>query len=131
MLSIAVAGFWGWKQLASKKIPGFVPRGARAALDMPAVITPSGGKPVDARLLNMSADGFAALCSATLPIGSRISLFLPELGRLSAQVRWALGARVGAVFTVEPDEAARQYIGNLLAADNEPSPVLVTEEAGA
>jgi len=71
----------------SKKIPGFVPRGSRVALDLPAVITPSGGKPVDARLRNISAAGFSALCSATLPIGSLISLSSPKLGRVSAQVR--------------------------------------------
>jgi hypothetical protein len=124
----AVPVFGGFKQVASKRIPGFVPRGARAPLDLPAVITPSGGKPVDARLLNISADGFSALCSATLPIGSRISLSSTELGRLSAQVRWALGARVGAVFAAEPNEAAKQFIGSLLIPGNEPSPGVRPEE---
>ena len=117
--------------MASKKSPGFVPRGARAALDLSAVITPSGGKPVDARLLNISPKGFSALCSATLHIGSRISLASPELGRLSAQVRWALGARIGAVFAVEPDEAASQYIAKLLAADEQPMSFDLADETAA
>jgi hypothetical protein len=121
-------GFGGWKPVPSKKIPGFVKRGARASLDLPAGITPSGGKPVDARLRNISADGFSALCSASLPIGSHICLSSPKLGRVSAQVRWALGARVGAVFAIEPDEAAREFIANLLAADEQPMSFDLAEE---
>ena len=83
---------------------------------MPAEITPSGGRPVDARIRNLSAEGFFALCARPLPIGSLVSLATPELGRLSAQVRWALGARIGAVFTGELGETARRYIARELAA---------------
>ena len=105
-------------------IPGFVPRSPRASVDLPAVITPPSGRDIPARLRNLSKGGFFALCGAPLEIGSTIAVTSAELGRLTAQVRWALGYRFGAVFTDLGEEAEGRIADCLTAAATLAEPML-------
>ena len=101
--------------MPARQIHGFVPREARAPIDLPVVITPATGGEVAARLRNISPSGFFAECAGTLEIGSTILLASRELGEVAAQVRWALGPRIGAAFTTRLSEAAEALISGLLA----------------
>ena len=55
--------------------------------------------PVSARLRNLSSCGFMAECPVPIQIGSYVSLEIPGVGPVEAQVRWQMGARVGAMFS--------------------------------
>ena len=112
----------GVEKMPSGKIPGFVPRAPRADVDLDATITPARGEPIDARVRNLSLSGFFALCSAPIAIGSRITVSSSLLGPLPAQVRWALGARVVALFEGELSEDAASAIRALLAPATDESP---------
>ena len=101
--------------MPARHIHGFVPREARALIDLPVVITPASGGEVAARLRNISLAGFFAECTGTLEIGSTIILASRELGEVAAQVRWALGPRIGAVFQTRLSEEAEALIAGLLA----------------
>ena len=94
-----------------------MPREARAKVDIEAVIEPVGRAPVEARVRNLSWRGFYAECSAPLPIGATIILSAPGLGEIAAQVRWALGHRVGAHFHGELGATARDTLFALLGPD--------------
>ena len=106
--------------MPTRLIPNFVSRELRAQVDLPAVITPRSGGEVAARLRNVSSSGFFAECSARLEIGSTITVFSPELGRVTAQVRWALGYRFGAVFHAGLGREARAMIARLEAGGEAP-----------
>jgi hypothetical protein len=47
---------------------------------------------------NVSTGGFMAECSEPVSIGSYVSLDVPGIGPVHAQVRWQLGARMGGMF---------------------------------
>lgn len=52
-------------------------------------------KPVALVIVNMSAMGLMARCEISYQPGDRISIQLPILGTVSAQIRWSLGGRIG------------------------------------
>jgi hypothetical protein len=47
---------------------------------------------------NVSTSGFMAECREPVRIGSYVSLDVPGVGPVNAQVRWQLGARMGGLF---------------------------------
>jgi len=53
---------------------------------------------VEVRVCDVSTGGFMAECPEPVLIGSYISLDVPGIGPVHAQVRWQLGARVGGMF---------------------------------
>ncbi|MGF1550683.1 MAG: hypothetical protein ACFBQW_09205 [Sphingomonadaceae bacterium] len=53
---------------------------------------------VTVRILDLSAEGFKAVCEERLIIGSYCSLDVPGLGAQPAQVKWQLCGRFGAAF---------------------------------
>jgi hypothetical protein len=55
----------------------------------------SDGAVLQLLLVNASTGGFMARCEAALTPGDRIEITLPQLGRRTAIVRWALGGRIG------------------------------------
>ena len=103
--------------MPKRAIPGFVPRPARARVDIEAKIEPMASAPVEARVRNLSWRGFHAECSAPLPIGATIIVSAPGLGELPAQVRWALGNRIGAQFHGPLADPARETMFDLLGPD--------------
>lgn len=46
-------------------------------------------------LVNISARGLMARCEAPFAVGDRLRVQLPVLGSVDAEIRWALGGRIG------------------------------------
>lgn len=52
-------------------------------------------RPLNLLLVNISARGIMARCEADYAIGEVIRIQLPVVGAVRAEVRWALGGRIG------------------------------------
>jgi hypothetical protein len=61
---------------------------------------------VEVRVRDVSTGGFMAECPEMVGIGSYVSLEVPGIGPVKAQVRWQLGARMGGMF-LDPISLAR------------------------
>lgn len=59
-------------------------------------------------IVNLSKRGFGAASAVAVLIGTQISVELPLMGIVRAEVRWGLGNRFGAIFAqpLEPDPEA-------------------------
>jgi len=55
---------------------------------------------------NMSSAGFMAECAEPVRIGAYVSLDIPGIGTVEAQVRWQIGRRMGGMF-LDPITLAR------------------------
>jgi PilZ domain-containing protein len=53
---------------------------------------------VEVRICDVSTGGFMAECSEPVMIGAYVSLDVPGIGPVHAQVRWQLGNRMGGMF---------------------------------
>ena len=53
---------------------------------------------VEVRIRDVSTFGFMAECSDPIVIGSFVSLEVPGIGPVHAQVRWQLGTKMGGMF---------------------------------
>jgi hypothetical protein len=53
---------------------------------------------VDVKICDLSTTGFQAKCPDPVRIGSYVSLDVPGIGPVHAQVRWQLGGRMGGMF---------------------------------
>lgn len=58
----------------------------------------SDGKPVPLLIVNISPHGLMARCELPMHPGEALHVTLPGLGAVKAEVRWALGGRVGCQF---------------------------------
>ncbi len=87
---------------------GFKPRRTpRVAIaDGRASMSPQDLYKVEVRVRDMSTAGFMAECAAPVRIGSYVSLDIPGIGPVDAQVRWQIGARMGGMF-LDPISLAR------------------------
>jgi hypothetical protein len=56
---------------------------------------------VEVTICDVSQCGFMAECGEPLQIGSYVSLDVPGIGGVNAQVRWQIGRRMGGMF-VDP-----------------------------
>jgi hypothetical protein len=79
--------------------------------------TTAGGSVMPMMLVDVSPGGFMARSEAAAACGDRLWLDVPVLGRLRAEVRWALGGRIGCRF--EHPIPALHY-GELLRALRRP-----------
>jgi hypothetical protein len=61
---------------------------------------------VEVRVKNVSTCGFMAECSAPVQIGSYVTLDVPGIGPVHAQVRWQIGFTMGGMF-LDPISLAR------------------------
>ena len=80
--------------------PGFRSRRA-ARVDLPdasASLSPQDLYAVEVKVRNVSTAGFMAECAAPVRIGSYVSLDIPGIGPVEAQVRWQIGVRMGGMF---------------------------------
>jgi hypothetical protein len=50
------------------------------------------------QVVNISANGFMVRAEAELPVGQPLSIRLPVIGEVKAEVRWSLGGRIGCQF---------------------------------
>ena len=53
---------------------------------------------IEVKVRDVSTCGFMAECDAPVRIGSYVSLDVPGIGPVHAQVRWQLGATMGGMF---------------------------------
>ena len=58
-----------------------------------------GHSSIAVQIVNISAGGFMARCDHEFSNGETISVRLPVVGAVQAEVRWSLGGRVGCQFT--------------------------------
>lgn len=80
--------------------PGFKARRiARIAVaDEPASLTPQNLYNVEIKVQDLSTGGFMAECAEPVRIGSYVSLDIPGIGPVQAQVRWQIGLKMGGMF---------------------------------
>lgn len=60
--------------------------------------TTADGTPLRVTLVDLSSGGCMARCEAAVAPGDRLAVELPLAGRIQAEVRWALGGRLGCRF---------------------------------
>ena len=73
-------------------------RSERHPIDEPANLRSSNLYDVEVKIRDVSTCGFRAECHAPVLIGSYVSLDVPGIGPVHAQVRWQIGARMGGMF---------------------------------
>ena len=73
-------------------------RAERHALSAAARLRPNSWSSVEVRMVDLSRLGFRAECEARLQPGSCISLDVPGIGAVEAQVEWHRGSEFGARF---------------------------------
>jgi len=73
-------------------------RHVRHPVDVEAKMRQLGENGVEARVLNISEQGFMAESEGAFEIGSRVWLMLPGRDRANAEVKWVAGDRIGAEF---------------------------------
>ena len=84
----------------------------RAPVDLEAHVRELGSTGTEARVLNISAEGFMAQTAAEYEVGARVWLILPGRERASAVVRWTAAGKVGAQFAEPLSEEALAQIGS-------------------
>ena len=62
------------------------------------VATDAAGGSLAMLVVNISPNGLMARCDRVLEAGSRLTFRLPGMGPITADVRWALGGRIGVQF---------------------------------
>jgi len=73
-------------------------RAERRALDEAARLRPNSWSSVEIRMADISELGFRAACEARLPVGGPVTLDVPGIGSVDAQVEWQRGGEFGARF---------------------------------
>ena len=70
----------------------------RLPLDAEARLRPNDWSSLQVRMLDLSASGFRAECEARVQPGGSVSLDIPGIGAVEAQVEWQRGDQFGARF---------------------------------
>ncbi|HEX9953840.1 MAG TPA: hypothetical protein VGB48_01315 [Allosphingosinicella sp.] len=81
-------------------------RAERRAVSGFARMRPNSWSSVEVAMLDLSELGFRARCDVRLRIGSGVSIEIPGVGAVEAQVEWQRGGEFGARFYQELDLAA-------------------------
>ena len=96
-------------------------RSRRSSVDGTARLRRSNLYSVEVTVRDVSTGGFMAECPETVGIGTYVSLEVPGIGPVKAQVRWQLGARMGGMF-LDPISLARcEWIAVKTDAREEPA----------
>lgn len=76
----------------------------RLSLDAETRLRPNSWSSLQIRMLDLSATGFRAECEARVRPGGSVSLDIPGIGAVEAQVEWQRGDQFGARFyaPIEP-----------------------------
>lgn len=75
-------------------------RSARDEVFLRTVLTIGKKSGISAQLVNLSASGFMARMSETVPTNTPIRILLPFAGEVAATIIWSLGGRIGAAFDI-------------------------------
>lgn len=81
-------------------------RSERVAVDAETRLRPNGWSSLQVRMVDLSTDGFRAECDAKVRPGGCVSLDVPGIGAVEAQVEWQRGTQFGARF-IAPIDVAR------------------------
>lgn len=73
-------------------------RFARIPVELEAKMRELGASGVEAKVVNISEQGFMAIADGQFEVGSRVWLMLPGRDRANAVVRWTVGDKIGAEF---------------------------------
>ncbi|MEA3065566.1 MAG: hypothetical protein QOJ27_2018 [Sphingomonadales bacterium] len=73
-------------------------RSERLPLDAEARLRPNSWSSLQIRMLDLSESGFRAECEARVQPGGSVSLDVPGIGAVEAQVEWQRGSQFGARF---------------------------------
>jgi len=73
-------------------------RSKRLTLDAETRLRPNSWSSLQIRMLDLSASGFRAQCEARVQPGGSVSLDVPGIGAVEAQVEWQRGDQFGARF---------------------------------
>lgn len=73
-------------------------RAERVAVDAETRLRPNGWSSLQIRMVDLSTDGFRAECDARVRPGGCVSLDVPGIGAVEAQVEWQRGSQFGARF---------------------------------
>ncbi|MFL6772626.1 MAG: PilZ domain-containing protein [Sphingomicrobium sp.] len=84
---------------------------SRRPVKIAATVRELGATGIEARILNISEQGFMAEAEATFEVGSRVWLILPGRDRANAVVKWIAGDKLGAEFA-EPISLDGLKVGN-------------------
>jgi hypothetical protein len=75
----------------------------RLRINASARLRPNEWSSLEVTMIDLSASGFRARCEARVPPGSGVSLEVPGLGSVDAQVEWQRDQQLGARFFVPID----------------------------
>ena len=75
----------------------------RLRVDAAARLRPNDWSSIEVTMLDLSTNGFRASCDARVQPGSGVSLDIPGLGAVEAQIEWQRGRNFGARFFVPID----------------------------
>lgn len=81
-------------------------RSSRVPVELDAKMRELGASGVEAKVLNISEQGFLAESEGRFEVGSRVWLMLPGKNRANAVVRWIAGDKIGAEFAESVSLAA-------------------------
>jgi hypothetical protein len=70
----------------------------------------AGGEPRMVTIVNVSPNGFMARSDEAFAPGDAVTVTLPVAGCFTAQVRWALGGRIGCRLAQEVAPALYQFV---------------------
>jgi len=73
-------------------------RSPRVTLQEVTLLRSTDQRVVEVRVCDISTSGFMAECLSPVLIGSYVSLDVPGVGPVHAQVRWQVGGRMGGKF---------------------------------
>lgn len=84
---------------AEEQEPGFKQRRTRrVAIDSMSSLQTQNWYDVEVKVRDVSTLGFMAECAESVRIGSYVTLDVPGIGAVHAQVRWQIGVRMGGMF---------------------------------
>ena len=96
------------KPPSDEDLPGFQRRrtGRVAVGGGTTKLSPNQLYAVEVKVENLSSAGFMAECAESVRIGSYVTLEVPGIGPVQAQVRWQIGMKMGGMF-LNPISLAR------------------------
>lgn len=86
-----------------QRMHGWIGRKDRHPVAIDAVVHRGDGRETPVRLTDFSDEGCRIAGDHDFRIGEHLSIAIPSMGQVKAQVRWALFDCAGAKFLAEPD----------------------------
>ena len=93
-----------------KRIEGWVKRNDRRDVNLTATTYRADGSAVAVRISNLSYDGCQLEADHLFEVGECVTLALPGMGEINAQIRWVLptGGQAGMRFLLEEAEPEKR-----------------------